>query len=230
MNAIRTIVVAGFRPPACWVGLVGLLIVGAILSVPALATFAAAWHVPALITLVAWLAMAATQVEPHGYHQIRSGPLAKDPYIMRALERRDALEAELEHLTIASVRADVMAMLRRIDDRVLPELATRVRRHRDLIRALQQYERRQGPLVGASPENIASLRRLAQDQAQALDGLITRLSDMNANLLGLTQEADQQHLVQQAQEWEEELGAYWGATAEIFRPTETTAGERAPRR
>ena len=62
---------AGLQPPARWLGLAGLVVVGCVLLLPPLAAFAPAWHVPALIALAAWLGMAATQLEPAAYRYFR---------------------------------------------------------------------------------------------------------------------------------------------------------------
>ncbi|MBI4499458.1 MAG: hypothetical protein HY689_16345 [Chloroflexi bacterium] len=220
LKTLAAIVRAGLRPPAAWLGLAGLLVLGAMFTLPALAAFAAAWPIPTLISLGAWLAMAATQVDPTVYRQLRYRLGGHDPYLIRVLERRDALAAELPHLTVAGVRAEVAVMIQSIDQDLLPELALRVQRYRALAKALEQLGRGHGPLVGASPGSIAALRQLAEDQRQALDGLLTRLSDMNANLIGLSHEADQGQFVQRPREWAEELGAYWQATAEVFRASD----------
>ena len=225
---LRAIIRAAAQPPASWLGLIGLLVVAAVLIVPPLAPFATGWHILAGIALVAWLAMAATQVEPAVYRRLQYRLVGHDPYLVRVLERRDALAAELEHMTMSGLRADVTLMIQDIDHHLLPELATRVRRHRALVRGLEQFARGEGPLVGASPENIAALRRLAQEQQQALDGLVARLSDMNANLIGLIQEADQSALLDETREWVRDLGAYWQATAEVFRATDLAARGRGP--
>ncbi|MBI3979185.1 MAG: hypothetical protein HY331_13455 [Chloroflexi bacterium] len=229
LKAVGAVVEAGFRPPAIWLGLAGLVVVSAVLAWGPLAAFASAWYVPALISLAGWLAMAATQVDPAVFRRLSYELAGHDPYLVAALERRDALAAQIDHLTIGSVRADAAAMLRRIDRDLLPELATRLQRHRFLLRALAELERGQGPLVGASRENMASLRRLAEEQREALDGLLSRLSDVNAALIGLTQEADQRELVEQARQWAEDLGVYWQATAEVFRPADLASAGTAPR-
>lgn len=233
VRTLRAIVQAGLRPPAVWLGVIGILVTGTPFALPALAAFATAWPIPALISVGAWLAMAATQVEPAAYRGLRYRLGGHDPYLIRALERRDALVEELHHLTIMSVRGDVAAMIQTIDTELLPELAIRVQRHRALAKALARYARGQGPLVGASLESIAALRKLAEDQRLALDGLLTRLSDMTAHLIGLNQEVDQDEIVQQPRRWAAELGAYWQGAAEVFRATDLSAIEsegRSPSR
>jgi hypothetical protein len=126
------------------------------------------------------------------------------------------------------MRGSVTSILERVDDNLLPDFETRVRRHRALEAALQQQSSGQGPLVGASASNIARLNKLADDQRMALDGILGRLSDMTASLMGLSQEADQTVLAEQARDWADELGSYWEATEEVFRPTSLTeAGGRA---
>ena len=140
---------------------------------------------------MAWLGMAATQLKPEAYRRFRYRVVERDPIMVLALERRDALAVGAAHLEAGAVRDHVEAMLRRIDEDLLPELETRARRHRDLTRALGQLEQGRGPLVGASPDRIAALQSLADEQRKALDGLVARLSDLNANVMGLANEAQQ---------------------------------------
>jgi hypothetical protein len=210
------LVSAGLDPPACWLGLAGIVVVLCVLVLPPLASFAPGWHVPALVSFVAWLAMAGTQLKPEEYRGVRYR-LDRDPVMTRALERRDALVEGVGHLEEGEVRDHVQVMLQRIDEDLLPELDTRTRRHRSLTAALAQFAQGRGPLVGASPERISNLQRLANEQQQALDGLIARLSDLNANVIGLANEAQQSQFAAQTREWAEELDAYWKATAEVFR-------------
>jgi len=215
---------AGLDPPARWLGLAGVLVVVCVLTLPPLSYFAVAWHVPAVISLAAWLGMAATQVRPEAYRSFRYRFIDRDPVMARALERRDALADGVDHLEAGAVRGHVQVMLQRIDEELLPELDTRSRRHRVLMRALGQLEEGRGPLVGASAERISALQVLADDQQKALEGLVARLSDLNANVMGLANEAQQTQLAVQTREWAEELDAYWKATAEVFRPEAVSAG------
>lgn len=221
---LADLVRAGLDPPARWLGLAGVLVVVCVLALPPLSYFAVAWHVPALISLAAWLGMAATQLRPEVYRSFRYRFIDRDPVMARALERRDALADGVAHLEAGAVRGHVEGMLQRIDEELLPELDTRSRRHRALMRALGQLEEGRGPLVGASSERISALQLLADDQQKALEGLVARLSDLNANVMGLANEAQQSQLAAQAREWAEELDAYWKATAEVFRPGAVAAG------
>jgi hypothetical protein len=223
---VRALLRAGLRPPALWIALAGVALVVGVLLFPPLAGYASAVYILAGIALVAWLAMAATQVEGSDLRAPRYSRGTQDPYMRRALERRDALAAELQHLN-PTMRGSVTSILERVDDNLLPDFETRVRRHRALEAALQQQASGQGPLVGASASNIARLNQLADDQRMALDGILGRLSDMTASLMGLSQEADQTALAEQARDWADELGSYWEATEEVFRPTSLTeAGGR----
>lgn len=214
---VAALIRAGLDPPARWLGLFGLAVVGCVLILPPLAGFAPAWHVPALIALAAWLGMAATQLEPEVYRSFRYQMTERDPVMVRALERRDALAEGLVHLEPGAIRGHVEAMLQRIDVELLPELEVRARRHRALMSALGQLDGGRGPLVGASTDRISALQHLAEDQQKALDGLVARLSDLNANVMGLANEAEESQLATQTREWTEELDAYWKATAEVFR-------------
>jgi hypothetical protein len=214
---ITALVRAGLEPPARWLGLAGLAVVACVALLPPLAAFAPAWPVPALISLAAWLGMAATQLEPEVYRGFRYDMTERDPVMVRALERRDALARGLANLEPGAIRGHVETMLRRIDVELLPELEVRARRHRALMGTLAQLEAGRGPLVGASPDRISALRKLAGEQQKALDGLVARLSDLNANVMGLTNEAEQSQMATQTREWTEELDAYWKATAEVFR-------------
>lgn len=215
---------AGLRPPAVLVGLFGLAVVLAVLSVPMFSSFAAAWHYPALISIGAWWAMALTQVDSSIYRQFRYRLAGQDPYVIAALERRDALVEHLGQVSTGSLRAEVAAMVQGIDRDMIPELAVRARRYRTLTHNLSQLKGGKGPLVGASPENLKRLQQTAADQKKALDGLVTRLSDMNVHLLGLSQDADQSSLVERAAAWADDLGTYWRTTAEVFSDASNEAG------
>jgi hypothetical protein len=221
---IANLIRAGLEPPARWLGLAGLAVVICVLVLPPLAAFAPAWDIPAIIALAAWLGMAATQLESEAYRSFRYQVLDRDPVMVRAIERRDALASGLRLLEPGAVRGHVEAMLQRIDDEVMPELEIRARRHRVLTASLDQLKQGRGPLVGANAERIAALQHLADEQRKALDGLVARLSDLNANVMGLANETDQSQLATQTREWTEELDAYWKATAEVFRPGAVPAG------
>lgn len=224
MKLLTDLLRAGLDPPARWLGLAGLALVTCVLVLPPLAAFAPAWHVPAFISLVAWLGMAATQLKPEAYQSFRYRVIERDPIMARALERRDALAMGVAHLETGAVRDHVAAMLQRIDEDLLPELDTRARRHRVLMRALGQLEEGRGPLVGASSDRISALQSLADEQQKALEGLVARLSDLNANVMGLANEAEQSQFAAQTREWAEQLDAYWKATAEVFRSNALPAG------
>src|SRR5947199_8630852 len=132
-SLISALVRAGFDPPARWLGLIGLAVVIAVVVLPPLAPFAVAWQIPALIALVAWLGMAATQLEPEVYRSARYHLTERDPIMLRAIERRDALAAGLVHLPVGAIRGHVEEMLHRIDLELLPELEIRARRHQALV-------------------------------------------------------------------------------------------------
>ena len=208
---------AGLQPPARWLGLAGVVVVGCVLLLPPLAAFAPAWHIPALISLAAWLGMAATQLESAAYRGFRYQVVDRDPYMTRACERRDALVAGLHLLAPGAIRGHVETMIQRIDAELMPELEIRARRHRALTAALTQLENGRGPLVGADRERIGALKHLSDEQQKALDGLVARLSDLNANVMGLASEAEENEIADQTREWTEQLDAYWKATAEVFR-------------
>jgi hypothetical protein len=209
------LIISGFRPPAVFVLLVGVALLVALRIVPSLQPYASAWPIPLLITLAAWLAMAATQVDPSDQRRAR----LQDPYLRKVLERRDALEAELVHIQSGSLKASVQEMLREIDRHVIPEMEERVARHRALQRALEQQRKGQGALAGASEQTIKNLNGLFNAQKEALEGMLQKLSDMAANLLGISQETDQDPL-RRAKGWAQELSDYWSASAEVFRDSD----------
>ena len=218
LRTISTILRAGLEPPALWLGIAGLVVVFAVLNIPLLAGFASSWYIPAMISLTSWLGMAATQIDPKVYKRLLSyNAVAGDPYFTRALERRDALAGHIDRLPIDSVQAEVKAMVNSIDKDLLPELAARLQRHNTLIQALEDMEKGRGPLVNASPKNVGALQNLAEEQRTALNGLITRLSDMNANLIGLSHEVEEGQVAEETETWAKELEEYWKATAEVFR-------------
>jgi len=47
---------------------------------------------------------------------------------------------------------------------------------------------------------------------------------LNANVMGLANEAEQSQFAAQTREWAEQLDAYWKATAEVFRSNALPAG------
>ena len=218
LRLLAALIRAGFDPPARWLGLLGLGVVVCVLLLPPLAAYAPAWHVPALISIGAWLGMAATQLPASAYRGFRYEVLDRDPYMVRACERRDALAAGLRLLAPGAIRGHVETMIGRIDDELMPELEVRARRHRALLGALTQLKNGRGPLVGADQGRIDALRRLGDEQQKALEGLVARLSDLNANVMGLANESEESQIAGQTREWTEELDAYWKATAEVFRP------------
>ncbi|MSQ14286.1 MAG: hypothetical protein EXR50_00265 [Dehalococcoidia bacterium] len=219
LRTLSAILKAGLASPAKWFGIAGVLLVLAVLNLPPLAAFASSWYIPAAISLVSWLGMAATQVEPMVYRRILLySAVSNEPYFIGALERRDALERQIQHLSIEGVKSDVKVMINSIDKEVLPGLAARIQRHKILAQGLVDLDQGKGPLVNASPQNVEALRKLEEEQKNALDGLITRLSDMNANLIGLSQEVEEGQVVEETETWAKELGEYWKATAEVFRP------------
>ncbi len=202
---------AGGQPPAVWILLVGLGVVFALLFVAALEPYRSAWPVPLFITLLAWLAMSATQLEN------RVAPLIQDdPLMHKALERRDALAREIALLEAPSFRRQVEDVLQQVDQDILPEFERRLARHRTLEAALADHRKGRGPLVGASPATIGNLRQLSTAQQEALQGLLTKLSDMVANLIGLSHSTEDPETLRRAKALAEDMATYWEASAEVF--------------
>ena len=222
MARVTALLRAGLRPPALLIALAGALLVVGTQFLPFLAAFGSSWYVLAGLTLAGWVALAATQVESGDMRPVRYSRSNPDPYMVRALERRDALASEVRELASATLRGEADLALERVDHDLLPELEARVRRHRALEDSLRQHATGRGPLAGASAANIARLTDLASQQRQALEGALAQLSDMTASLMGLSQEGDQSALVERAREWADDLGAYWEATEEVFRSSRVT--------
>jgi hypothetical protein len=202
---------AGGQPPAVWILLVGLGVVAALLIVEALEPYRSAWTIPLFITLLAWIAMSATQLENH------VAPLIQDdPLMHKALERRDALAREIALLEAPSFRRQVEDVLQQVDKDILPEFERRLARHRTLEAALADHRKGRGPLVGASPATIGNLRQLSTAQQEALQGLLTKLSDMVANLIGLSHSTEDPETLRRARALAEDMATYWEASAEVF--------------
>lgn len=208
---------AGGRPPAIWILVLGLGVVAAMLFVQGLEPYRSAWPVPFLITLLAWIAMSATQLEN------RVAPLIQDDPLMRkALERRDALAREIALLEAPSFRHQVEDVLQQVDKDILPEFERRLARYRTLESALADLRKGRGPLVGASPATIGNLRQLSTAQQEALQGLLTKLSDMVANLIGLSHSTEDPETLRRARALVEDMATYWESSAEVFRDTDST--------
>ncbi|MCX7602308.1 MAG: hypothetical protein N2Z75_10275 [Meiothermus sp.] len=205
---------AGGRPPAIWILLLGLGVVAAMLFVQALEPYRPAWPVPLFITLLAWLAMSATQFE-------RRAPLIQDdPLLKKALERRNALAREAAMLEAPTFRRQVEDVLQQVDQSILPEFERRLARYRTLESSLAEQRRGRGPLVGASPATLKNLQQLSAAQQEALQGLLTKLSDMVANLMGLSHSSEDPETLRRARALAEDMATYWEASAEVFKDSE----------
>jgi len=190
--------------------------VAALLFVQGLEPYRSAWPVPFFITLLAWIAMSATQLEH------RAAPVIQDDPLMRkALERRDALAREAALLEAPGFRRQVEDVLQQVDKSILPEFERRLARFRMLESALADHRKGRGPLVGASPATLRNLQQLSTAQQEALQGLLTKLSDMVANLMGLSHSTDDPETLRQARALAEDMATYWEASAEAFSDENT---------
>lgn len=209
---LRRVFRAGSRPPAVWVLVIGAGVVGALFFVHSLEPYRPAWPMPFLITVLAWLGMSLTQLESRV-------PLAvgDDPLMLKALERRDALAREISLLSLDNFRHQVEDVLAQVDKDILPEFERRLARFRMLEQSLNQYQRGRGPLVGASQSTVSNLKKLGQAQREALEGLLTKLSDMVANLIGLSHSTDDPETLRRARNLAQDMATYWEASAEVFK-------------
>ncbi|GEM82327.1 MAG: hypothetical protein KatS3mg074_331 [Meiothermus sp.] len=205
---------AGGQPPAIWILLLGLGVVAALLFVQALEPYRTAWPVPLFITLLAWLAMSATQLE----HRLAPA-IEDDPLMKKALERRNALAREIGLLEAPSFRRQVEDVLQQVDQDILPEFERRLARYRILESSLADQRKGRGPLVGASPATLKNLQQLSAAQQEALQGLLTKLSDMVANLIGLSHSTEDPETLRRARSLAEDMATYWEASAEVFKDT-----------
>ncbi len=208
---------AGGRPPAIWILLLGLGVVAALLFVQGLEPYRTAWPVPLFITLLAWLAMSATQLERRLAPAIEDDPLMK-----KALERRNALAREIGLLEAPSFRRQVEDVLQQVDQDILPEFERRLARYRALEASLADQRKGRGPLVGASPTTLKNLQQLSAAQQEALQGLLTKLSDMVANLMGLSHSTEDPETLRRARSLAEDMATYWEASAEVFKDSAPT--------
>lgn len=203
---------AGGRPPAIWILLLGLGVVAAMLFVQSLEPYRSAWPIPFFITVLAWLAMSATQLE----HRV-APVIQDDPLMRKALERRDALAREIDLLEAPSFRLQVEDVLQQVDKDILPEFERRLARYRTLESSLADQRKGRGPLVGASPATLKNLQQLSAAQQEALQGLLTKLSDMVANLIGLSHSTEDPETLRRARALAEDMATYWESSAEVFR-------------
>ncbi|WP_299432742.1 hypothetical protein [uncultured Meiothermus sp.] len=208
---------AGVKPPAVWILAAGLAVVAAMLFVQSLEPYRSAWPIPFFITLLAWTAMSATQVENRVAPAIHD-----DPLMRKALERRDALAREVALLEAPSFRRQAEDVLQQVDQDILPEFMRRLARYRALESALAYHRTGRGPLVGASPDTIGNLKQLSVAQQEALQGLLTRLSDMVANLMGLSHSTDDPETLRRARALAEDMATYWESSSEVFRDSDST--------
>lgn len=212
---LRQVLRAGGRPPAIWILLLGLGVVAALLFVESLEPYRPAWPFPLFITLLAWLAMSATQIE----HRVAT-VIQDDPLMRKALERRDALAREMGSLEASNFRRQVEDVLQQVDQGILPEFERRLARYRILESSLAEQRKGRGPLVGASPATLKNLQQLSAAQQEALQGLLTKLSDMVANLMGLSHSTEDPETLRRAKALAEDMATYWEASAEVFQDSD----------
>jgi hypothetical protein len=166
----------------------------------------------AVFTAVCWLLLGLGQV---GSSVPVGGVSSQDLNTVRQM--RNDMEARVRTLAEDSpVRTEFAEVLARLDREVIPQLAQLCAKHEELGRRLQQYDRA-SPAYRPDAPTLERLRALHARQQGVIQGLVQQVVTMDAALLGLIQEGDEQRMIGTVRKWAEEIDFRWQGVAEVLR-------------
>ena len=199
------------RPPAGLVLAIGLVLALLAEVLPGLAALRDALPYLAAWTFVCWGLLAVGQLGPAArLAEVRS----QDLETVRRM--RTDMEARVGTLPADNpLRRDFPEILEKLDREIVPRLGELVAKHQDLGRRLADYDR---TALGYRPDaaTLGRLKELYGRQQTAIQGLVQQVVTMDANLLGLIQEGDEQHMLEQVKHWAEEMDFRWQGMAEVL--------------
>ena len=136
------------------------------------------------------------QSEPPQLRQLRN---IRDRMVRR-VSQRGGIQTNPESTGLTRVCRDALAYL---ENEIEPELRKLLRRHKELEDELRPYQR--GQVRPPSADLLRQLESRYAGQQEAIDGCLQQVSDMDAALIGLLQEADDTRVVENAKAWADEL-------------------------
>jgi hypothetical protein len=199
------------RPPAGLVLGSGLVLLALIFVLPQLEGYRDGWAVLAGLTLVCWLLLAAGQ---SGTGQLVASAGSQE---LSAVARMRAEMVEQVHGLPEGhpLKRDFPDVLERLDTEILPRLAQLVTKHAELEQRLGGWSAANAT-VKPDAATLGRLQGLRDRQARVISDLVQQVANMDASLLGLIQEGDEQHMVGQVRQWAEEMEFRWQGMAEVL--------------
>jgi len=199
------------RPPAGLVLGLGALVLVATFTSDQLASLRDAAPEFALFTLVCWLLLALGQL---GSGAALAAVRNQDLLTVRQM--RQDMDARISALPADSpLRREFPDILQRLDREIIPKLAELCAKHDELGRRLQQYDRASAA-YRPDASTLARLKALHGRQAGVIQGLVQQVVNMDAALLGLIQEGDEQQMIGKVREWAQEIDFRWQGVAEVL--------------
>jgi hypothetical protein len=178
--------------------LAGVLFAAALLIIPALSSFASRAGPVALVGVIAYAAAAMIVALPG--RRLDHPALRDLRAIRRTMATRLALltneRSDIEASSLATVLSDAV---RRLDRDILPACETIVSHQLALSEQLGAY--RTGRLPTPDNPTLLRLQEIYRRQEKTLAACVRQAANADAALLALTQEADDDQVVRDADQW-----------------------------
>ncbi len=202
---------AALRPPAGIVLVSGALLVIGAWVLPGAEPYRGGVTCLLGLTIICGGLLALGQIgAPPRLATVRSEDLS------RVRRIRDEMGARIATLAPDNpMRRDFPELLERLDREVIPRLAELIAKHEELARRLSAYDSATGS-YRPDAATLQRLRSLYTRQAGQIQGLVQQIVTMDAALLGLIQEGDEQHMMGQVRSWAEEMDVRWQSLAEVL--------------
>jgi hypothetical protein len=215
-----------FRPPATGVLVVGLIATAAVALLPPLRVYREGWVGLLVFTLICFVLLAVSQaLQP----TVVSAPRVRDPDLDTVIRLRREMSHRVAELPPDSYAASGMPdILARLDREIIPSLTTLCGRRQALGRRLADYESGRSGTVRPDGATLNRLRALHERQNGAVKEVVQQVVNMDASLLGLSEETDETQVAEQVRDWAQEIELRWQSLSEVLGAEEP--GARRPSR
>lgn len=216
-----------FRPPATGVLIVGLLATASVALLPPLRAYREGWVGLLVFTLVCFVLLALSQtlqpaVAPATRAQVR------DPDLDTVVRLRREMSQRIAQMPPDSYAASGMPdILARLDQEIIPSLATLCARRQVLGKRLGDYESGRSGSVRPDSATLDRLRSLRDRQNQTVMDVVQQVVNMDASLLGLSEETDETQVSAQVRDWAQEMELRWQSLSEVLGAEEPAVGRRS---
>ena len=202
------------RPPAIVVLVIGLLATASVVALPQLRAYRDGWVGLLAFTIVCFVLLGVSQA----LQPVRA-PAARvrDPDLETVVRLRHEMSERVTRLPTDSYAGSGMPdILARLDREIIPSLATLCARRQELGRRLADYDTGRRGAVRPDDSTLNRLRALHDRQNRAVKDVVQQVVNMDASLLGLTEESDETQVSAQVRDWAQEIELRWQSLSEVL--------------